>query len=169
MLEQNKLSVDLKSLNTTLEVDFTNKSISLLKKESNKIRTLLSNFSKTMTSDIEKYSKVCIKTNSIINPEKIQEIVNSNNSKREQYVIDLNELIQTINLIEKKLKEVSDQEEKEKVNLEKSKKLEEIKIWIEDNKDVLAKTILKSKESNKGMTNISVLRAIKEFKITDNK
>lgn len=169
MLEQNKLSVALKSLNTNLEVDFTNKSISLLNKESNKIRKLLLNINKTMTTEIEKYNNTCIKANTTINPEKIQEIVNSNNEKREQYVVDLNELIQTINIIEKKLKELSDQQEKEKANLEKSKKIEEIKNWIEDNKEVIAKTILKSKESNKGMTNISVLRAIKEFKITDNK
>lgn len=164
MTEQNKLTVAIKSLNTEIEYFLDQKSLSLLNKESKKIRNLLTNNSKTMAKEIEEYNKSVIKINEQYKPEKIIEIISRNNEIKALYIEDLNNLIQSAHLVEKHLKGMISQEAKQKEEIAEMKKVEELKLWIEVNKELLAKTILKSKKSNKGLTNNSIIKAIKEIK-----
>lgn len=159
----------IKSLNKEIEFNFDNKSLQLLKRESKKIRTLLVNNGKVMAKEIDQYNNQIIKTNNKYNPEKIQEIVRVNNDKRETVIEDLNLLIQSIDLIEKDIKEKNSQVEKQKEIITENKKIEDMKIWIDSNRELLAKSILKSKELNKGLSNNSIIKALRELKLNNNK
>lgn len=159
----------IKSLNKEIEFNFDIKSLQLLKRESKKIRTQLVNNGKSMAKEIDQYNNQIIKTNEKYNPEKIQEIVIANNDKRETNIKDLNVLIQSIDLIEKHIKEINSQAEKQKEIIAENKKVDDIKLWIDSNRELLAKSILKSKELNKGLSNNSIIKALRELKINNNK
>lgn len=169
MSEEIKNQIKLKSINKDIIYDISVKSKNAIQREIDNLRKEYDRKSKTLATDILKYSAECIKKNQKIDAIKITELTEANNKDLSIIAEDITalnnlsfDIKKQISIVEKKIQ--SDNRKLKDIEEEKA-----ISKWIENNKDAIAKIILTAKRNDKNFTNSKIIKALKTLTIKTTK